>query len=148
MNYVLIATMVFAGAAIPVQVAGNEHIREAVKSTPFGIALSFAVGAIFMLALAAFGVLGRAHVNGLTQVPAWAWLSGLISASVVCISVFALPKAGAGAVIAATIFGQLAAAALIDNFGWLGVKHDPLTPAKICGVLLVFVGALIMQRHH
>ena len=49
-------------------------------------------------------------------------------------------------VIAATVFGQLIAAVVIDHFGWLGVPQVRLNPWRIAGAVLLFVAALMMQK--
>jgi transporter family-2 protein len=62
------------------------------------------------------------------------------------ISIIALPRVGAGAVIAATVFGELTAAALLDHFGWLGVPQIRMSWWRICGAVVLFVGVLMMQQ--
>ena len=48
--------------------------------------------------------------------------------------------------IAATVFGQLLAATVMDHFGWLGVPQLRINAWRIFGVLLVLGGALLMQK--
>jgi transporter family-2 protein len=146
MRYDLLALVVLAGAGIPIQVALNERLRQAVQSPPLGIALAFGVGAVAMAALALSGVLGRGHLGGAASAPWWAWGGGLFSVAVVLASVLALPEVGAASVIAGTVLGQLVAALAIDHFGWLGVPRSPVDAWKVIGAALLFAGALLMHR--
>lgn len=146
MKYGLIALVVLAGAGIPIQVAMNSKLREAVRSAPLSIALAFAIGSGAMVALTLSGVMGRGELGNAGSAPWWAWAGGLFSVAVVLASVVALPEVGAAPVIAATVFGQLVAAMLIDHGGWLGVERIPINGWKVGGAILLFVGALLMQR--
>lgn len=91
-------------------------------------------------------MLGRGHLGGVTSAPWWAWVGGLLSAFAVIVSIIGLPKAGAGAIIAATVFGQLTAAIVIDHFGLMGVERHPITVWRVVGVVLLLGGALVMQK--
>ena len=146
MRWALIVLVVLAGAGIPVQVAMNHRLREAVQSPTLSVALAFAVGSLVMGGLALAGVLGRGHLAGAGSAPFWAWGGGLFSVAAVLASIVALPRVGAGPVIAGTVLGQLLAAMLLDHFGWLGVPRHPVTLWKLAGAVLLFAGAVLMQR--
>jgi transporter family-2 protein len=146
MKYLLIVLIAIAGAGIPVQVAANKQLEEGARSPALATGIAFAIGSIAMLLLSASGVLGRGSLGGLQTTPWWGWLGGILSAAVVILCVIALPRAGEEAVVGATILGQLVAAALIDHFGWLGVKRVPLNAWRIGGAVAVFAGVLLMQR--
>ena len=71
---------------------------------------------------------------------------GLLGAAAIVAALIGIPKVSAGVVIAATVLGQLIAAVIIDHFGWLGVPQVRLNPWRICGAVLLFVAALMMQK--
>jgi bacterial/archaeal transporter family-2 protein len=146
MRYLILVLVVIGGAGIPVQVAANKRLENAVQSPALSIALAFAIGAVAMAALAATGWLGRGQVGGATTAPWWAWVGGLLSAFVVIVSIIALPHAGTATVVAATVFGQLIASAILDHFGWMGVPLIRLNGWRICGAVLLFAGASMMQH--
>lgn len=146
MKYGLVILVVLAGVGIPIQVAMNNKLREAVQSPPAAVALAFLIGSLAMAVLAASKLMGSAQWDQLGSAPWWAWGGGLFSVAAVIISVIALPQAGAGAVVAGTVFGQLSAAMALDHFGWLGMDKSPINASKIGGALLLFAGALLMQR--
>jgi len=145
-KYLMIGLVALAGAGIPVQVAANHRLEEAVRSPALSVALAFATGSLLMGALALSGVLGQGRLAGIASAPWWVWTGGLLSVLIVLASILVLPRAGAGAVIAATVFGQLVAAVVLDHFGWLGVKQIPINAWRIAGMLFLMVGAALMQR--
>ena len=53
---------------------------------------------------------------------------------------------GAGGVAAGTVAGQLIASVAVDRLGLLGLDEVPLTPERIIGVALLFVGTLLIVR--
>ena len=146
MKFLILSLVALTGAGIPIQVAANKRLEDAAHSPVLATALAFLIGSAAMVLLTLTGLLGRGTFSGLSSVPWWAWLGGVLSAAVVVASVVALPKAGAEGVIAATVLGQLVAAALLDHFGWLGVKREPLNPWRIAGAVLLFAGAMLMQK--
>lgn len=147
MQYLLIVLIALSGVGLPVQDALNAQLRSAVKSPMLGALLSFAVGAVVLGALSALGVLGHGKLSGLPKTPWWIWLGGgVLGAFAVTIGLIGIPKVSAGIVIAATVFGQLLSAVLIDHFGWFGVPRVPLNSWRIAGALGLFACVLMMQK--
>lgn len=146
MNILLLLLVTLTGAGIPIQVAANKRLDEAAHSPALATALAFFIGGLAMVALTLTGLLGRGTLSGLSSAPWWAWVGGVLSTAVVIVSIVALPKAGAELVIAATVLGQLVCAILLDHFGWLGVKQQPLNVWRVLGAVVVFGGILLMQK--
>jgi len=108
--------------------------------------LSFAIGTVALALIAALakGGLGQiAQVRGVSWVYLTGGLLGAIYITSVIVTVGAL---GAGGVVAATIAGQLAISVVVDQFGLLGVERQPITPAKVLGVLLLAAGTYLVVR--
>ena len=147
LQYLLIALLALSGVGLPVQDALNAQLRSAVKSPMLGALLSLTVGAVVLGALSAFGVLGHGKVSELTKTHWWVWAGGgLLGAFAVTIGLIGIPKVSAGIVIAATVFGQLLSAVVIDHFGWFGVPRVPLNPWRVAGALGLFACVLMMQK--
>ena len=108
--------------------------------------LSFALGTLALALLAAlarggWGRLGDARGVG------WIYLTGgLLGAAYVATALVTVRTLGAGGVTAATIAAQLAASVLVDHFGWLGVTRQPVTAAKVAGVVLLAAGTWLIVR--
>ena len=147
LQYLLIALLALSGVGLPVQDALNAELRASVKSPMLGALISLVVGVTALGMMTALGVLGHGKPSELLKTHWWIWLGGgLLGAFAVTIGLIGIPKVSAGVVIAATIFGQLLAAVVIDHFGWLGVPKVPLNPWRVAGALGLFVSALLMQK--
>lgn len=133
-----------AGGLIALQAPINAGLGRATGSLPAAL-VSFVVGTI---ALAAIVVLsGKA--GGLSSSFDVSWyylLGGLLGAIYVANALIVVSAIGAGGVAAATIAGQLAASVAIDRLGLFGLDQVPLTPERLLGVVLLFVGTLLVVR--
>ena len=145
MRYLILVLVVLGGAVIPIQVAANKRMEQAVRSPVLAAAIALLVGGIVLALLSTTGWFGRGKISGAASAPWWVWLAASFSIFTV-VSIIALPRVGAAAVIAATVVGQLVAAAVLDQFGWLGVPQVRLNWWRIGGAVLLLAGTLMMQR--
>jgi transporter family-2 protein len=103
--------------------------------------VSFAVGTVALLALVIItGQISEVHEFG--EVPVHQLAGGLIGATYVAVSTLTVARIGAGAVVAATITGQLLSSLLIDDLGLIGVDAVPLDALRIGGAVLLIAGTL------
>jgi bacterial/archaeal transporter family-2 protein len=118
------------GGALTVQVGMNATLARVIGSPLWASVINFAIG---LLALVGFAVVAgaRASTGSFGQVPAWAWIGGLL---------------GAGYVASVTIAGQLLIALVVDQFGILGYPQIAVTPTRLLGAALLLVGALLVMR--
>jgi transporter family-2 protein len=133
-----------AGGLIALQAPINAGLGRETGSLPAAL-VSFVIGTV---ALAAIVVLsGKAGGLGSTFDVSWYYLlGGLLGAVYVANALIAVSAIGAGGVAAATIAGQLAASVAIDRFGLFGLDEVPLTPERLLGVALLFVGTVLVVR--
>src|SRR5919106_3831676 len=133
-----------AGGLIALQAPINAGLGKATGSLPAAL-VSFGVGTI---ALAAIVVLsGKAGGLGSTFEVSWYYLlGGLLGAVYVTNALIAVSAIGAGGGAAATIAGQLAASVAVDRFGLFGLDQVALTPERLLGVVLLFVGTVLVVR--
>jgi uncharacterized membrane protein YdcZ (DUF606 family) len=47
---------------------------------------------------------------------------------------------------AATVTGQLATSVVLDRIGFLGLEQEPITPARVLGVVLLLAGTYLVVR--
>ena len=133
------------GGLIALQAPINSTLGRAVGTFPAAF-LSFATGTVLLAVIAGlsaggFGQLGEAR--GL----AWYYLlGGVLGAAYVTTVLVTVRSLGAGAVVAATISGQLAMAVVIDQLGLLGVARQPITALKLLGVALLAAGTYLIVR--
>jgi bacterial/archaeal transporter family-2 protein len=133
-----------AGGLIAAQAPINAGLGKATGSIAAAL-VSFSIGTA---ALAAVVVLsGKAGGLGSTFDVSWYYLlGGLLGAVYVLNALIAVSAIGAGGVAAATVFGQLTAAVVIDRLGLFGLEQTPLTAGRVLGVVLLLVGTLLVVR--
>lgn len=133
------------GTAFAVQTSINAVLARGLGSSLLAALTSFGVGfgALVVMAVAS----GQFQTwNGFRGIPIWTWASGgVLGAGIVFGSIFLVPKIGIAALAAFTIAGQLAAAALIDHFGVLGVPVHEINLWRMVGLVLLFAGALLVR---
>jgi transporter family-2 protein len=130
------------GAGFAMQAPINSALGRDIGPLP-AATVSFAAGTIALVAvsLAFGGGFGRVGAH-----PVW-WhyvAGGLIGAAVVGVTTVAVRTLGSRAMIACLLTGQLAMAAVIDQFGLLGVTQQPLTGARTIGLVLLAGGVALV----
>ena len=145
MRYVLMALVMISGATIPVQIAANKKLSEAVKSPVLTVALVLLGGAL-IAALVSFAVPpARGELSGTSKAPWWAWSTVVLIVFAIAVQSLNAEQEGSGAILALIVAGQLTAALLIDHFGALGMEREPIRWWKIVGVIAMAGGAALMQ---
>ena len=134
-----------AGVAGSIQVAvsGAFGTRIGVLEAPaFGsLGAALIVCSIVLVARQGFGGVAAGF-----REPAWLWLNGVMGAIVVLTITFTAPRIGTFATIGLLIAGQLAMGVLIDYFGFFGLDRIPLSAARIAGLVLLAVGAVLVLK--
>ena len=133
-----------AGGLIALQAPINAGLGKSTGNLPAAL-VSFVIGTIALTAIVVLS--GKAGGLGSTFDVSWYYLlGGLLGAVYVANALIAVSAIGAGGVAAATIAGQLAASVAIDRLGLFGLDEVPLTPERLLGVVLLFVGTLLVVR--
>ena len=141
----IVLLLMLGGVGLSLQAAVNARLREAVGSPVLSALISFAVGSAALGVLLLFGVLGRGKLTDLAGSPWWMWVGGLFGAFYVALAVIGVQRVGTAVVISCAVFGQMAAALLLDSMGWLGVPRAPLNGWRILGAVLVLAGVWLIQ---
>jgi bacterial/archaeal transporter family-2 protein len=132
------------GGLIALQAPINSHLGKATGT--FAAALiSFLVGTAVLLAIVTF----TGHLDELSGAANVRWhylLGGVLGAAYVTTVLLTVRTLGAGGVTAATVAGQLTAAMVVDRLGVLGLDKTPITAARVAGVVLLFVGTVLVIR--
>jgi transporter family-2 protein len=133
----------FAGMLVAMQPPINSKLGSAV-GTFAAATISFMVGTVALLVVTVLA--GGTHLGALRDVPWWYFVGGFIGAVFVASSLVTVRTLGAGGVVAATIAGQLAGSVVIDQFGLLGLEKQPLTVARVAGIVLLAAGVYLIVR--
>ncbi len=142
---VAIVLAIIGGVLLAVQAPTNALLGKASGSAIVAAFISFLVGTI-ALGLAVAATSGRLFGTDLKQVPWYAWLGGIYGAFFVAVAAFGAPRVGMGVLLTAAVAGQLAAAVVLDHFGFLGLDRHPVNTARAVGLVLVLVGAVLVRR--
>jgi bacterial/archaeal transporter family-2 protein len=142
---VAVLVSVSAGLAGSMQAAVMGKLGDRIGSME---AVGFAAIVAGVAGLAAMLVARRSFdgVAAALHEPAWLWIGGVLSAFIVVSITVATPRIGVTAAIAMVIAGQLAAAALIDRFGWFGFERVALEWPRVLGIVLLAAGAALTLR--
>jgi bacterial/archaeal transporter family-2 protein len=137
-----IALTLAVGAGFAMQAPINAALGRDIGPLPAAV-VSFTAGLIVLvvLALTVGGGFGRLGAH-----PVW-WhyiAGGVLGAAVVGVTLQTVTPLGTRGMIACLLTGQLAMAAIIDQFGLLGVTQQPLTLARTIGLVLLGAGVALV----
>jgi transporter family-2 protein len=133
------------GCLVALQAPTNALLARAVGSPVNAAFVSFVVGTLALLAVAA--ALGARPVAGeVRELPWHAWTGGFYGAFFVAVAAFAAPRLGVTYFLMVAIAGQLAMALVLDRIGAFGLARIEISPIRIAGVMLVLAGAYLVRR--
>ena len=131
-----------AGAAMSIQGVMNTRLGDKVGVLETN-ALVQGVG--FVLALLIMWFFGKGNLRLIGQAPWYSWLGGVVAPIITVTVMLSIKGLSPTVAISTILLAQLAVAALIDAFGWLGVERQPFTWQKCVGVGLMAAGVLMMK---
>ena len=135
----------FVGGLIALQAPINSGLGKAVGTFQAAF-VSFLLGTVVLAVIAGLARGGYGQIGEIRTLSAEYLIGGLLGAAYVTTVLVTVRTLGAGAVVAATIAGQLTMSVIIDQFGLLGVEKDPINVMKLVGVALLAAGTLLVVR--
>lgn len=139
----LLLLMVSGGCAVAMQPSINARLAQRIGYLESSL-ISFAVGTLALLLVVM--VAGKGNLREIQSASWWELTGGLLGAFFVTLTIIVVPRIGTLAVMAAVIAGQLAMAAMLDQFGAFGLRQIPLTPGRLAGICLLAAGAALVVR--
>jgi bacterial/archaeal transporter family-2 protein len=85
-------------------------------------------------------------LDGITAMPWWAPLGGLVGAFAVIAGLLFVNKVGAGPYAGLTITANILMSLVIDHFGWFGMDVHPLGGWRVLGAALMVGGIALIAR--
>jgi transporter family-2 protein len=85
-------------------------------------------------------------VEGISAMPWWAPLGGVIGAFAVIAGLLFVGKVGAGAFAGLTITANILMSLVIDHFGLFGVQQHSLGPGRAVGAALMVAGIFAISK--
>lgn len=145
MDGVWLAAAAGAGACFALQASANASLRAHLAS-PLWAAFFSICGTILTAVTVMLLIRPVPPVAAAARAaPWWNWIGGPLGALIVLSGATLAPRLGAAAFIAAVVGGQLACSLLLDHFGLMELPRQPITPARLLGVLLVFAGVVLVK---
>ncbi|MBL8985106.1 MAG: DMT family transporter [Gemmatimonadetes bacterium] len=141
-----IVVALLLGAGLSVQAGVNASLRSVLGHPLHSTIINFVVGLVLVLAYALLSGLRTPAAGQFGRAAPWMYLGGAIGAAYVTGVVVLAPRLGAATLATLVIAGQLAAALVIDHFGWLGFPTHPISPTRVAGVALVVAGVILVRR--
>ncbi len=134
-----------AGALVGMQAPVNSRLGRAVGGVQ-AASISFLVGTIALLLIAALAHGGLGAYTKAKGVPWWALIGGLLGAVYVTVAILTVRTLGASSLTAAVITGQVVISVTIDRFGLLGIARQPIGAQRIVGLVLLVAGVVLVVR--
>ncbi|GEO69382.1 DMT family transporter [Levilactobacillus acidifarinae] len=135
-----------AGMLGAAQSAINGHLGLVLKSSLNAAFISFFVGTLALIVVNLVLRSPRQLIHPDHQPnPWWMWLGGVIGALFVLGNVYLVPILGTGLTVVIVLVGLMGGSLLIDNFGWLDSKRNPVTLVQIVGLLIMIGGVALIH---
>lgn len=134
-----------AGCLVGMQAPINSRLGKSVGSLQ-AASFSFLVGALVLVAIAAFVHGGLGALGNVGRAPWWALVGGLLGAVYVTVALVAVRTLGASGLTAVVIAGQLAISVAIDRFGLFGLARQHIDASRILGLVLLVAGVVLVVR--
>ena len=139
-----VAAVALGGVAIAVQAPINAALGRGLGAPVPAAAVSFGVGFLVLIAVSVLQGQGGAYLK-LPSVPVWTLAGGFLGAWYVFAAVWGVSTVGVVTLVAALVFGQMAAALVIDATGSLGMAVREITPTRIAAAGMI-LGGLVLSR--
>jgi transporter family-2 protein len=137
---------ILAGVAMTVQSGINSQLRAAIQHPIMAAFISF-VGGTLALAVLVFFTRGSLPNNSVYGAIDWyKFTGGFLGVFVVTVTLLSVQEIGAANMFVLIVAGQLITAVLMDHFGLLGLKVNPISVQKAIGIFLLVAGAYLVNK--
>lgn len=135
-----------AGCLIALQSPINATMAFRIGHPIAGAALSFTVGTVALLVLAAVFARDSFDAAAVARLPLLLLLGGgLLGAVFVTSNIMLTPRIGVAAVVALGIAGQVVSSLALDHYGFFGMAVRELSAGRLVGAGMVIAGALMVR---
>jgi transporter family-2 protein len=133
---------IFLGVILAVHLSMNGKVGSVLNNARVGNALFWCIGAAGAVLIGLTGWQEGA-LQPLKQVHPLLLTAGVLGASLVFAIAWLIPQVGAGPVMITLLAGQVIGGLVMSHFGWLGSPVQPISWAKIAGVVVMVGGATL-----
>lgn len=144
-SYIAMLLLLLAGAMTAIQGPSNARLSLGLGSVINGAFFSFIIGTIALGIIAMF-LHVRPESQAVRSIPWWGWIGGLYGCLFVTSIAWGIPKLGVATTMTLVVAGQLILGVILDHYGALGTPAQPISMARLGGILLIIGGALLVRR--
>jgi transporter family-2 protein len=130
------------GIMLTVHLAMNSKVGAALDNARVGNALFWCIGAVMAVLIGLSGWHADA-LKPLRDVSPVLLIAGAIGASLVFGIAYLIPQIGAARLTLIMLFGQILAAMVLSNYGWLGSAKEPVSVRNVLGAIIMFAGVVL-----
>ncbi|HMJ07587.1 MAG TPA: DMT family transporter [Pyrinomonadaceae bacterium] len=145
--YIYLLLALVAGAMMPTQAATNNKMAAFVDSPILAALISFFVGTIALLIYTVASGTPLGNIAAVKNAPPIAWIGGFLGAFFVTATVILVPRLGVAMTFSLIIAGQMLVTIVIDHYGLLGVTVREVNFARVCGILLITAGVVLIRKY-
>ena len=136
--------ILLGGVFLASQAPINAALARSLGDPILAACISFGIGFVILAAVS----LARGSWPsgaGMAAAPWWSWLGGFLGAFYVAIVIWGVPQLGVVSTVAALVFGQVAAALLLDAVGAFGLPVQAITWQRLVAAGMI-LGGLVLSR--
>ena len=138
---------VSSGISLVIQQSLNSNLRVELKSAAWSGVISYFVGLVCMVVLTLILQEPTPASAVATRLPWWSWSGGLFGAVYIALGILLVPQLGSATFFALLIAGQMIGSLVFDHFGVLGLPVHSISPIRLAGAGLVFLGAVLVRMY-
>lgn len=135
-----------AGIAMAIQSGINSQLRMAINNPLLAAFISFASGTLALGFLLIFSKQALPSLQVYTTIDWYKFIGGLLGVFVVTVTLLSVKEIGVANMFVLVVAGQIVMALLMDHFGVLGMRENPISLQKMVGIVLVVSGAYLVNK--
>jgi len=137
-----LAGILIGGVFLSLQAPINAALARALGDPLLAACISFGIGFLVLAVISAFrGALPSG--SAVASAPWWSWLGGFLGAFYVAVVIWGVPQIGVVSTVAALVFGQVAAALVLDAVGAFGLPVQAITWQRLVAAGLILGGLVL-----
>ena len=146
MQALLIVAAALAGTISAIQAGTNSTLGKAIGQVPAGLS-NMVLGAVTLVIFGlCIGGLAWPGSDKLAAAPWWAWLGGIMGATLVAAQLYVAQPLGAALFAGLFVTATLITSVTLDHFGLVGFKQHTATWLRIGGITLMIIGVALVSK--
>ena len=133
---------ILAGAAMSIQGVMNTRLQDGIGLWE---ANAYVQGTAFLLSLAVMWLFGSGNIKAIADMPKWTLLGGVLGLIITVTVMLSIKGLHPAVAISVILIAQLAVAAAIEAFGWMGQENVVFSIKQWIGLGLMLGGVVVFK---